>query len=183
MTSRIISLSAAPGGRATCQHDMAYNSLRTYTSHFMLLWGEVSWDPLAPVQVRTWLEQYSDAMETSCADSDDVSVREHVGLSRIRFGFCVVLNETASQTKNGVMQSATVIDGHCVSVHVETTATKKFFFVQMDLQSTTCRWKLRKVNEDTPDRSTLTLLQHQTTDGHQHYKRVVCGSTEEVTQK
>ena len=68
----------------------------------------------SPVQVRTWLEQYSDAMETSCADSDDVSVREHVGLSRIRFGFCVELNETASQTKNGVMRSVTVIDGHCV---------------------------------------------------------------------
>ena len=29
--------------------------------------------------MKTWLEQYSDAMETFSADSDDVSVREHVG--------------------------------------------------------------------------------------------------------
>ena len=27
-------------------------------SHFMLLWGEVSWNPLGPVPVKTWLEQY-----------------------------------------------------------------------------------------------------------------------------
>ena len=70
---------------------MAYNSLLTYTSHFMLLWGEVSWNPLASASVKTWLEQYSDAMETFSADSDDVSVREHVGLFRIRFGLCVVI--------------------------------------------------------------------------------------------
>ena len=70
---------------------MAHNSLLTYTSHFMLLWGEVLWNPLAPIQVKTWLEQYSDAMKTFSAYSDDVSVREQVGLFQIRFGLCVVI--------------------------------------------------------------------------------------------
>ena len=72
---------------------MAYNSLLTYTSHFMLLWGEVSWNPLAPVPVKTWLEQYS--APPLCGGSERV----------------LLLNEAASQTKNVVMQSVTVVDG------------------------------------------------------------------------
>ena len=103
---------------------------------------------------ETWLEQHFHAMETFSADSDEVSVRENVGLLlvgfRRRFELCVVihanvaqflfdipsnhpicggseevslLNEvlhqilcriTASRKKDGMMESKTFVDGHCM---------------------------------------------------------------------
>ena len=38
--------------KSIVQRDMADNSLRMHPSHFMLLWREVTWNPLASASVK-----------------------------------------------------------------------------------------------------------------------------------
>ena len=67
----------------------------------MLLWTEVSWNPLAFFVNETWLEQHVSAMETFSADRDDVSVWKHAGLLlvnfRSRLELCVATNTGVAQ--------------------------------------------------------------------------------------
>ena len=88
-------------------------------------------DPLASYW-ETWLEQHFRATEAFAANNDDASVWELVGLLDdvlndlpLRGGservpsvsedlHEILCEITAGQTKDGVMQSVTVTDGHCV---------------------------------------------------------------------
>ena len=74
--------------------DVGTRVSRMSTSHFMVLWKDVSWIPLASLPNETCQDQHFRATETLGADSDDVSVWEFIGLLvvgtfRSRFELCV----------------------------------------------------------------------------------------------